>query len=74
MLVVSKNLTFKVKADYDWEYKVLDHYSGNDFGHKESRKDYLTTGEYYVLLPDGRRQTVTYVADQNGYVPQIVYE
>ena len=53
---------------------MLDHYSGNDFGHKESRSGYATRGEYYVALPDGRRQTVTYTADENGYVPEVVYQ
>ena len=65
---------FQTEANYDWEYKVLDQYSGNDFGHKEGRSGYRTTGQYYVALPDGRRQIVTYVADENGYVPVIVYE
>ena len=52
---------------YTWEYNVDDaHYS--HFGHKESRDHYLATGVYYVNLPDGRTQTVTYTADENGYV------
>ena len=63
----------QAEATYDWEYKVLDHYSGNDFGHKESRRGYKTSGEYYVALPDGRRQLVTYTADENGYFPEVVY-
>merc|ERR1712226_1331837 len=43
-----------VEAFYDWEYAVNEHY--NDFGHKEGRKGYTTTGKYYVHLPDGRIQ------------------
>lgn len=60
-----------VEAFYDWEYAVNEHY--NDFGHKEGRKGYTTTGKYYVALPDGRIQTVTYVADDKGYRPEIIY-
>jgi len=33
----------------------------------------LATGKYYVNLPDGRRQVVTYTADANGYVPVVEY-
>ena len=63
---------FQVEANYDWEYAVKDqHY--NDFGHKESRSGYSATGKYYVALPDGRFQTVTYVADQDGYRPSVEY-
>ena len=48
---------------YNWEYSVRDdHY--NDFGHAESRDAYVATGKYYVSLPDGRVQMVTYTADQ----------
>merc|ERR1712128_30293 len=50
-----------IPAKYDWEYAVKDDYSSNDFGAKESRDGYLTNGKYYVALPDGRLQTVTYV-------------
>lgn len=45
----------------------------NDFGHKESRQGYSATGKYYVALPDGRFQTVTYVADAQGYRPTVEY-
>merc|ERR1711862_392034 len=35
---------------------------------------YLTNGKYYVALPDGRLQTVTYTVDgYNGYVPVVEY-
>merc|ERR550534_2908137 len=65
--------TEMVEANYDWQYAVKDtHY--NDFGHKESRHGYAATGKYYVSLPDGRIQTVTYVADENGYKPVVTYE
>merc|ERR1712083_633175 len=63
-----------VDAKYDWEYAVKDDYTNNDFGHKESRNGALTNGKYYVALPDGRLQTVTYVVDgYAGYVPNVEY-
>merc|ERR1712018_687229 len=62
-----------VDPNYTWEYNVDDtHY--NHFGHKEARDHYLATGVYYVNLPDGRTQTVTYTADENGYRPVVTYE
>lgn len=69
---INGNYYIQVEANYDWEYAVNDkHYV--DFGHKESRHGYAATGKYYVALPDGRFQTVTYVADENGYKPVVDY-
>lgn len=66
---------FQADAQYTWEYSVLDDYSKNNFGHKESRAGAYTDGKYYVALPDGRLQTVTYTVDgYGGYVPQVVYD
>ncbi|XP_012280180.1 pro-resilin-like [Orussus abietinus] len=62
-----------VPAKYEFEYTVKDVESGNDFGHKESREGDFAKGVYYVLLPDGRRQTVEYEADQDGYRPKVTY-
>ncbi|XP_042883893.1 pro-resilin-like isoform X1 [Penaeus japonicus] len=62
-------------AKYDFEWAVKDDYSGNDFGHQESRDDDDTQGSYYVQLPDGRLQKVTYYVDgDNGYVADVTYE
>ncbi|XP_073846646.1 cuticular protein 56F [Musca autumnalis] len=61
-------------AKYEFKYDVQDYESGNDFGHMEARDGDFTTGRYYVLLPDGRKQIVEYEADQNGYRPSIRYE
>ncbi|XP_068208653.1 cuticle protein 19-like [Palaemon carinicauda] len=60
---------------YDFAYAVKDDYTGNDFGHSESSDGNVVTGEYFVLLPDGRRQIVTYSADHDtGYVADVKYE
>ncbi|XP_041985838.1 pro-resilin-like [Aricia agestis] len=61
-------------ANYSFEYMVKDEESGNDFGHRESRQGDRAEGLYYVLLPDGRKQTVEYEADQDGYRPRVSYE
>nr|KAI9558676.1 hypothetical protein GHT06_015465 [Daphnia sinensis] len=59
---------------YSFEYGVDDDASGLDFGHKESSDGAIVTGTYYVLLPDGRMETVNYKADDNGYVAEVSYE
>lgn len=37
-------------------YQVEDAPSGLSFGHSEQRDGDLATGQYNVLLPDGRKQ------------------
>ena len=60
---------------YDFEYAVKDEYSGNDFGHNEISDGAITSGRYFVLLPDGRLQTVTYTADHDsGFIADVAYE
>ncbi|XP_063608174.1 uncharacterized protein LOC134782577 [Penaeus indicus] len=62
-------------AKYDFNYAVNDQPSGNDFGHEEARDGDHTQGSYYVLLPDGRLQRVTYnVNGDSGYVADVTYE
>lgn len=51
-----------------------DQESGTSFGHSEQRDGDKTTGEYNVVLPDGRKQVVEYEAGTDGYKPQIRYE
>ncbi len=55
---------------------MKDDYSGQDFGQEEARSGYNTDGEYSVVLPDGRRQIVSYkVADgESGFVADVRYE
>ena len=59
---------------YSFDWAVLDEPSYNDFGHKETSDGKVVTGTYYVNLPDGRRQIVTYKADEYGYVADVKYE
>lgn len=59
---------------YNFAYAVKDDYTYNDFGHQETSDGYAKTGSYYVLLPDGRMQTVNYKADENGYVADVSYK
>lgn len=73
ILFHSVSFSFQEPARYEFEYMVNDAESGNDFGHKESREGDMARGVYYVLLPDGRRQTVEYEADENGYRPKVTY-
>ncbi|KAK4325235.1 hypothetical protein Pmani_004194 [Petrolisthes manimaculis] len=61
-------------AEYDFNWAVNDH-EGNDFGHNEAGNGYNTEGSYYVQLPDGRLQKVTYtVNDDSGYLAQVEYQ
>ncbi|XP_045617311.1 cuticle protein 7-like [Procambarus clarkii] len=64
----------KVPARYNFGYSVNDDYSGNNFGHQETRDGYDTKGSYSVQLPDGRVQQVTYTVNgDSGYVAEVTY-
>lgn len=57
---------------FDWAVKD-DLY--NDFGQYETRLADKTTGNYWVVLPDGRKQVVNYYVDgYSGYVADVQYE
>ncbi|XP_063605538.1 pro-resilin-like [Penaeus indicus] len=60
---------------YKYNYNVRDEYAGADFGHNEDSDGHNAQGSFFVQLPDGRRQTVTYEADhQRGFVANVQYE
>ena len=57
---------------YSYQYGVHDDYSGANFEANENSDTKIVSGSYTVQLPDGRRQTVTYTADDyNGYVADV---
>ncbi|KAK7079881.1 hypothetical protein SK128_009340 [Halocaridina rubra] len=59
---------------YKFSYTVRDPVHGTDFGHQEDSDGEVVTGEYYVVLPDGRKQTVQYTADHvNGFQSEVEY-
>ncbi|XP_069956304.1 uncharacterized protein [Cherax quadricarinatus] len=67
--------THEAPAHYNFTWQVKDDASGNDYGHQETRDGADTQGSYYVLLPDGRLERVTYTVNgDSGYVPQVTYE
>jgi hypothetical protein len=50
-------------ANYQFAWNVLDDYSNNNYGQNEKSDAGLTSGSYYVALPDGRLQKVTYTVN-----------
>ncbi|KAK8386497.1 hypothetical protein O3P69_010844 [Scylla paramamosain] len=61
-------------TSYEFGYSVLDDTSGNLFFHSELQEEGETRGSYKTKLPDGRVQTVTYVANDQGFHPKITYD
>ncbi|TRY71718.1 hypothetical protein TCAL_00286 [Tigriopus californicus] len=62
-------------AQYNFDWNVKDDYSGNNYGQQEERNGDKTSGSYYVNLPDGRLQKVTYTVDgYGGYQAEVTYE
>ncbi|CAL4144044.1 unnamed protein product, partial [Meganyctiphanes norvegica] len=62
---------------FSFEYRVKDQYKGTDFSHREKSDGRVTAGRYSVLLPDGRRQVVSFTADHlhlGGYQATVEYE
>merc|ERR1711862_1084354 len=54
---------------------VADTDAGLNYGQQENSDGNVVTGEYRVLLPDGRTQIVRYRADhESGYVAEVTYE
>ncbi|XP_050728914.1 pro-resilin-like [Eriocheir sinensis] len=62
------------EAQYNFQWAVDHDPSSNEFGHQEARDGDDTKGSYYVQLPDGRLQQVTYFVDgDNGYIADVKY-
>ena len=64
-----------IPAAYNFNWLVKDDPSNNNYGQNEERNGDKTSGSYYVSLPDGRLQKVTYSVDgQGGYRADVTYE
>merc|ERR1712212_1004708 len=62
------------EVKYNFAWAVSDESSENHYGHQEARDGDDTQGSYYVQLPDGRLQKVTYYVDgDNGYMAEVSY-
>merc|ERR1712106_1246021 len=60
---------------YNYSWAVEDGTAGLNYGQNEASDGNVVTGEYRVLLPDGRTQIVRYRADhKTGYVADVTYE
>uniref|UniRef100_A0A0P4WZI6 Uncharacterized protein n=1 Tax=Scylla olivacea TaxID=85551 RepID=A0A0P4WZI6_SCYOL len=60
---------------FNFAYAVNDEYNGNVQSHNEDSDGKVTTGQYTVLLPDGRTQTVNFRADhEKGFVAEVSYD
>jgi len=57
----------------NYEYAIDDYY-GNKHSKKEKIDGETARGEYRTLLPDGRRQIVTYDSGPNGHLANVAYE
>merc|ERR1719187_719193 len=66
--------THPPKYDYSYGVAAEGYGKGANFGHSESRDGYKTSGSYTVDLPDGRKQTVTYVDNGDGLIAEVTYE
>ncbi|XP_066948469.1 pro-resilin-like [Macrobrachium rosenbergii] len=62
------------EAKYNFNWAVNHALSRNDFGHQEARDGEDTQGSYYVHLPDGRLQKVSFHVDgDDGYIADVTY-
>ena len=74
---IQKNLDFQAvnPAAYQYQWEVSDPTGNNFYGAGEKREDSFTSGSYFVLLPDGRRQRVDYTVNgAEGYVATVTYD
>ena len=61
-----KEPAYEAPASYAFSWAVKDDYSKNNFGQDEKRDGASTSGSYFVQLPDGRLQKVSYSVDAYG--------
>lgn len=65
---------FQKTGPYSFNYNVQDVPSYNYYGHQESGNGQTVSGSYYVVLPDGRRQMVTYKDNGDGLTADVKYD
>ena len=62
-------------SPYQFQWEVAYAEGNNYYGHGERRDGALTSGSYFILLPDGRRQRVDYTVEgDSGYIATVTYE
>ncbi len=61
------------KQIVNYEYAINDYY-GNEQSKKETIDGDTAVGEYKTLLPDGKRQIVTYESGPYGHQANVAYE
>ena len=66
---------FQAPAHYKFDWAVNDDYTYVNMGQYEGRDGDNTKGNYWVVLPDGRKQNVNYyVNGYSGYVADVTYD
>lgn len=60
-------------SKYEFSYKIT-HDEGAEQGHQASNVGVKSSGQYYVNLAGGEKQTVNYVADERGYHPYYSFK
>lgn len=62
------------KPNYKYAYGVYDGRTGDVKGHRESRVGNNVIGSYDFIEADGRKRTVFYTADENGFNADVQHE
>ncbi|KAK6642032.1 hypothetical protein RUM44_013755 [Polyplax serrata] len=62
-------------GSYKWSYETANEIFAEESGYVKNQGDpeaesQVAQGTYSYTSPDGQRITVTYVADENGFIPQ----
>lgn len=61
------------EKNYEFGYHISDYKTGNSYGHQQTKNKDEITGQYSILLPDGRIQTTKYFADDSGFHADVSY-
>ncbi|KAL0266838.1 UNVERIFIED_CONTAM: hypothetical protein PYX00_009275 [Menopon gallinae] len=74
-----ENEGVQVDGSYKWSYQTGNDIQAEESGYvknagQEENEIQVAQGSYSYVAPDGQRITVTYTADENGFVPQVKIE